>query len=188
MKASTISGAINSALPTGVSSRGVVSEPPPEWNLIPEPRSKSHSLTLNICRQYMSKIYWEYMSIPGWADRCTHRAHSQVWGPCVQFLSSGGTPEQRRRLWWSLPPLAPWKTSWKIEIRIVVMMKTEKSSLTFAGCDPAVGHQKPSRKSSRTGRVLQSTQLTGWYSCGPGIVKCKFNARWRHPWSWIAGW
>merc|ERR1719234_515236 len=37
MKASTISGAINSALPTGVSSRGVVSEPPPEWNLITEP-------------------------------------------------------------------------------------------------------------------------------------------------------
>ena len=45
MKASTISGAINSALPTGVNSRGVVSEPPPEWNFISEPRSKSHSLT-----------------------------------------------------------------------------------------------------------------------------------------------
>ena len=45
MKASTISGAMNSALPTGVSSRGVVLEPPPEWNLIPDPRSKSQSLT-----------------------------------------------------------------------------------------------------------------------------------------------
>ena len=111
MKASTISGAINSALPTGVSSRGVVSDPPPEWNLIPEPRSKSHSLTLNICCQYMSTIYWRYISIPGWADRCTHRAHSQVWGPCAQFLSSGGTQEQRRHPWWSLPPPAPWKTS-----------------------------------------------------------------------------
>ena len=36
-----------------------------------------------------------------------------------------------------------------------------KLSLTFSGCDPAAGHQKPSRKSSRTGRVLRSTQLTG---------------------------
>merc|ERR1719391_1821465 len=45
MKASTISGAMNSALPTGVSRRGVVSDPPPEWNFIPEPRSKSQSLT-----------------------------------------------------------------------------------------------------------------------------------------------
>ena len=45
MNASTISGAMNSALPTGVKSSGVVSEPPPEWNLMPEPRSKSQSLT-----------------------------------------------------------------------------------------------------------------------------------------------
>ena len=45
MNASTISGAMNSADPTGVWRSGVVEDPPPEWNLIPEPRSKSHSLT-----------------------------------------------------------------------------------------------------------------------------------------------
>lgn len=45
-KALTISGAINSALPTGVSSRGVArGEVTLVLNFIPEPRSKSHNLT-----------------------------------------------------------------------------------------------------------------------------------------------
>ena len=46
MNASTTSGAMNSAEPTGVSKAGVeIGEVNCELNLMPEPRSKSHILT-----------------------------------------------------------------------------------------------------------------------------------------------
>merc|ERR1712083_598672 len=58
IKASTNSGAMNSALPTGVTSIGVVIGPDnPDVNLIPEPSSKSHSLTGQMVSSYKHRMF-----------------------------------------------------------------------------------------------------------------------------------
>ena len=63
IKASTISGAMNSALPTGVSNWGVVTgDATPELNLIPDPRSKSQSLTGQSWSSYWHRMFSGFRS------------------------------------------------------------------------------------------------------------------------------
>ena len=46
-------------------SSGVVSEPPPEWNFMPEPRSKSQSLTGTRLSLYTQRMFSGFKSL--WA-------------------------------------------------------------------------------------------------------------------------
>ena len=63
MKASTTSGAINSADPTGVKSAGVeMGDVSSELNFIPEPKSKSQSFTGHSWSSYSQRTFSGFRS------------------------------------------------------------------------------------------------------------------------------
>lgn len=79
MKASTTSGAINSALPTGVKSCGVATGLDNELlNLIPDPRSKSHTLIGVNLSGYTHKRFSGLRSL--WAIP----KHTEMYMRCIQ--------------------------------------------------------------------------------------------------------